>query len=336
MKRICAIPGDGIGRELIPQAVRVLGIVVPDIPVFQCEMGLRAYEETGFFLPDETLECIKQADAVLFGAITSPPKDTENYRSPLLFIRKEFQMYANVRPIKRILPDGPEINAVIIRENTEGLYSGIEHVEGKKGDRRFVTERILSDRGIERIIRFALNYAKINNRKEIVLGHKANVLRKSDAAFREMFYEIAEGSGLELSDMYIDALAHDIVRYPEKFDVILTLNMYGDIVSDVAAAVGGGLGLAPSANIGEKKALFEPVHGSAPDIAGKGIANPTAVLLSTAMLLDYIGRKKEGNLLETAIRSAIAEGHGTKDMGGRENTMEFTDRVIEMMKQGIP
>ena len=333
MTRICAIPGDGIGRELIPQAVRVLGIMAPDIPVYRCEMGLGAYRETGSFLPVETQQCIKQADAVLFGAITSPPADIKDYRSPLLFIRREFGLYANVRPVRRLLPDGPDIDAVIVRENTEGLYSGVEHVDGEEGGRRFVTERILTDRGMERIIRFAIDYARQNGRTGITLGHKANVLRKSDAAFREMFYEMVEGSGLDASDMYIDALAHDLVMHPERFDVILTLNMYGDIISDVAAAVGGGLGLAPSANIGEDKALFEPVHGSAPDIAGKGTANPTASLLSAAMLLDYIGRRKEGRLLEGVIKNVISEGHGTEDIGGTDSTEEFVDRVIDSVKR---
>ena len=329
MTQICAIPGDGIGRELIPHVIRLLSVLVPDIPINQCEMGLEAYRQTGVFLPAETLECIERSDAVLFGAITSPPPDLKDYRSPLLSVRKEFGLYANVRPVRRILPDGPDIDAVIIRENTEGLYSGIEYAEGEKGSRRFVTERILTDRGMERIIDFALDYAKRNGRTAITLGHKANVLRKSDAAFREMFYEMAEGSGLEVSDMYIDALAHDLVMHPERFDVIITLNMYGDIISDVAAALGGGLGLAPSANIGNEKALFEPVHGSAPDIAGKGIANPTASLLSAAMLLDYICRREEGRLLEKAVRNVIAEGHGTADIGGDESTEEFVERVLK-------
>jgi len=329
MKGVCAIPGDGIGREVIPLAARVLNILAPDIPVSWGEMGLTAYNESGSFLPERTIRCIESYDEILFGAITSPPPYIRDYRSPLLIIRKKFQLYANVRPVERLLSDLPEMDVVIIRENTEGLYSGIEYLE--QDGKRYVTERVLTYGGMKRIIRFALDYAKRNGRKRITLGHKANVLRESDAAFRDMFYEMAEGSGLEVSDMYIDALAHDLVMHPERFDVILTLNMYGDILSDVAAAVGGGLGLAPSANMGDKKALFEPVHGSAPDIAGKGIANPVASLLSTAMLLEHTARRAEGDMLRNAVKELIREGHGTPDIGGKDSSGQFVNRLIEKL-----
>ena len=319
MKKICVIPGDGVGLEVIPPAAEAISILSPDFKMIDCEAGLDNWKRTGSFLSEDVMEILEEADAILFGAITSPPPGTD-YTSPLLWMRKHFELYANLRPIRSFRSN---FDVTIIRENTEGLYSGAERYE----EGRYITERVLTEKGLERITRFALNYAEKRN-KRLTAAHKANVLRKSDAAFRRIFYEMAVDTEVEANDMFIDAVTHELVVNPERFDVFVTLNMYGDILSDLAAALGGGLGLAPSANIGDKKALFEPVHGSAPDIAGKGIANPTAAFLSAAMLLDYFGRE-EGERLREAVESVIKGGHGTPDMGGADGTAVFARRILE-------
>lgn len=321
--KICVIPGDGVGREVIPHAAEAVSILSPELKLVECSAGLEVWRETGEFLPEETVVAAEEADAILFGAITSPPADVD-YTSPLLWMRRHFDLYANVRPARSFTSP---FDVIIIRENSEGLYSGIERIE----DGRYTTERVLTEKGMKRIIRFAIDYSK-ERRLRLTAAHKANVLRKSDAAFRDMFLKITEEAGIEANDIFIDTAAHDLVRRPEDFDVIVTLNMYGDILSDLAAALSGGLGLAPSANIGEEKALFEPVHGSAPDIAGKGIANPTAAFLSAAMMLEYLGKGREAGLLRKAVRSVILDGHGTKDIGGIDTTADFGLRVLKRLE----
>ena len=323
--KICVIPGDGVGREVIPHAAEAVSILSPDLEMLECSAGLEVWKETGEFLPEETVVAAEEADAILFGAITSPPADV-NYTSPLLWMRGHFDLYANVRPVRSFTGS---FDVTIIRENSEGLYSGIERIDGG----RYITERVLTEKGMERIIRFAIDYSKERGLR-LTAAHKANVLRKSDAAFRDIFFKMTERTGIEANDIFIDAAAHDLVMRPEDFDVIVTLNMYGDILSDLAAALIGGLGLAPSANIGEEKALFEPVHGSAPDIAGKGIANPTAAFLSAAMMLEYLGRKEEGDRLRGAVASVIKNGYGTPDMGGTDGTARFAGRVLKEIEGG--
>ncbi len=324
MRRICVIPGDGVGREVIPHAVAALSILAPDFELLQCEAGLEVWKRTGVFLGDDTKEALEESDAILFGAITSPPAGTD-YVSPLLWMRRHFDLYANVRPVRSF--DG-HFDVTIVRENTEGLYTGVERYE----DGRYVTERVLSVEGMKRISAFAIEYAR-DRGKRITAAHKANVLRKSDGAFRRIFLETASEMGVPADDIFIDAAAHELVVNPDRFDVIVTLNMYGDILSDLAAGLAGGLGLAPSASIGERMALFEPVHGSAPDIAGKGVANPTAALLSAAMLLDYFGRGEEAGRLRAAISSVMEEGHGTPDIGGSDGTDVFAERVMRRIEE---
>ncbi len=321
--RIAIVEGDGIGREVIPVARDVLAVLRPDFAFVPVAAGLTVWEETGQGITDDGLTCLRNADAVLFGAVTTPP--SPKYRSVVVQIRKELDLYANIRPVR-----GPGIDMIIVRENTEGLYSGIEQI----GQDRATTLRVLTRKGCERIARFACSLAK--GRKRLTLGHKANVL-KSDVFFRGICIEEANAAGIGWDERYIDALCLEVLQKPAGFDVILTTNLFGDILSDVAAYLVGGLGLLPSANIGDRNALFEPVHGSAPDIAGKGIANPIAAIRSAAMLLDYMGDHNGSSLVEEGISRALARGVKSRDLGGSASTGEFGKAVIReigCMKQG--
>ena len=327
--RAAIIPGDGIGPEVISAAVRALEAVSPDLEMEEAEMGLGAFQRTGTYLPERTLELLRDVPAALFGAITSPLTYDPAYRSPLLRIRKEFDLYANIRPVRRLNEDIGlvDLDVVIVRENTEGMYTGVERdVEGG-----VVTERLVTERACERLVDRAVQLSREQSRKKITCVHKSNVLRRSDGLFRKVFYERTEGKGIEANDMLVDAAAAALVSKPKELDVLVTLNLYGDILSDEAAALAGGLGFAPSVNMGDKLALFEPTHGSAPDIAGKGIANPTAAILSAAMMLRHLGRGEEASKLETAIERTLSLGHRTCDAGGRLGTEAFMKAYLEVL-----
>lgn len=325
---IAVLPGDGIGPEVIGAALEVLSKVAPDLETVHGDVGLECYSRRGEYLPDDTLDLVKQSDAVLFGAITTPLK-AEGYRSPILRIRKEFDLYANLRPVKNPAPGIGlvDMDVVIVRENTEGMYTGDETVDAEGVDLR----RRVSRSASERICRFARDLCENQGRGRVTCVHKANVLRKSDGLFRDVFYEVMEGSSVDARDMIVDAAAAALVTSPQEFDVMVTLNLYGDILSDEAAALAGGLGIAPSANLGDRHALFEPVHGSAPDIAGKGVANPTAAFLTTAMLLEHIGRPEDAFRVRNAVTAALSAGHRTRDLGGRSGTTDFTRQVLSRL-----
>lgn len=326
MKRVLVIPGDGIGPEVILPTVNVIRNMATDIDFEFVEAGKKAFEKYGEAISEGVIEKARKADAVFFGATTTI-KD-EKYRSPILALRHELDLYANVRPIKALLPAMKNIDMVIIRENTEGLYSGREEqdLDG------ITTFRRVSTWGCQRIIKFAFAWCKQNGRKKLACVHKANVLRLSDGLFLDIFRnEASKNRKIEAQDMLVDATAMKMVMIPEDFDAIVTLNLYGDILSDLAAGLVGGLGFAPSANIGSKHALFEPAHGSAPDIAGKGIANPFAALMSGRMMLDYLGYKKGGQILGNAIEKTIASGRDLFDQQGRCNTSV----VIENLKSNL-
>ncbi|MCK4299025.1 MAG: isocitrate/isopropylmalate dehydrogenase family protein, partial [Planctomycetes bacterium] len=281
VKKIVVIEGDGVGPEVISSAVRIIEALGPDIELVPAEMGLDSHRRNGSYLPEETLDLLGQADACLFGAITSSPDPS--YSSPLLFLRRHFDLFANVRPIKRMSRDIGivDLDIIIFRENTEGMYTGLEEWEGDS----VVLKRRVSRGVCQRLVRFAVDYCEGERRDKLTCVHKANVLRRSDGMFRQVFYEEMEHHSMEKDDMLVDAAAAALVTKPGELDGIITLNLYGDILSDEAAALVGGMGFAPSANIGERLGLFEPVHGSAPDIAGKGIANPVGAMLSAAMML---------------------------------------------------
>jgi methanogen homoisocitrate dehydrogenase len=319
MTRIAVVEGDGIGHEVIPIAVRAISTLRSDLEFFPVEVGYHRWEETGCPCGDRDLALLKAADAILFGAVTTPPM--KDYQSVVLRIRKELDLYANLRPVK---DSGFDI--LIVRENTEGLYSGIEEI----GTDRATTLRVVTRKGSERIVRVAIRQTE--KRRHLTIGHKANVL-KSDVFFRSICLEEATKAGVRWKERYIDALALDLLLHPSEYDVVVTTNIFGDILSDVASYLVGGLGLVPSANIGDHHALFEPVHGSAPDIAGKDIANPIAALRSGAMMLEYLGDSVSAGRIEEAIRAAISRGIFTRDMGGGAGTREFGAAVVRELEQ---
>ncbi|HZD43868.1 MAG TPA: isocitrate/isopropylmalate dehydrogenase family protein [Methanomicrobiales archaeon] len=313
MTRIAVVEGDGIGHEVIPVARDLLAALHPEFEFFSVEVGYGQWQRTGSAISSDAIEALKSADAVLFGAVTTPPDP--NYRSVVVRIRKELDLYANIRPVW-----GEGFDVVIVRENTEGLYAGIERIEADCAS----ATRLLTRTGCERIAGAACRLAE--TRCHLTIGHKGNVL-KSDLFFRDICRAEAEREGIPWSEKFIDALCLDLLLHPANYDVIVTENMFGDILSDVAAYLVGGLGMLPSANIGDKYALFEPVHGSAPDIAGKDMANPIAAIRSAAMLLQYLGDDEGSTALETAIQNTIRSGFRTRDLGGNEGTREFGDAV---------
>ena len=314
MPRIAVAEGDGIGKEVIPVAMKVLGTVRPDLESFPVEVGYGRWERTGEAITPAEIEAMKGADAVLFGAVTTPPDP--GYRSVVVRIRKELDLYANVRPVK-----GGDADIVIVRENTEGLYAGVEKI----GPDRATSLRVITRRGSERIARFACTLAK--DRRHLTVGHKANVL-KADTLFRDTCIAIARENGIPFQEKFIDALCLDVLQHPNNYDVIVTENMFGDILSDVAAYLVGGLGMLPSANIGDHSALFEPVHGSAPKHAGRNTANPVAAIRSGAMLLEYLGDRENAARIEEAIGQVIESGVKTRDLGGSAGTGEMGEAIV--------
>ena len=318
MTKIAVVEGDGIGHEVIPVAVRILELLQPGYEYFAVDVGYGRWERTGCPCTDPDIAQLKTADAVLFGAITTPPM--KDYQSVVLRIRKALDLYANLRPVK-----GSDLDIMIVRENTEGLYSGIE----ESGPDRATTLRVVTRKGTERIVRMAIQLAQ-RRKGRLTVGHKANVI-KSDVFFRDICLAEAEAAGITCDDKFIDALSLDILQHPGNYSVVVTTNMFGDILSDVASYLVGGLGLMPSANIGNRLALFEPVHGSAPDIAGKNIANPIAAIRSAAMLLEYRGDVLGSERVEQAIQDVLSSGIKTRDLGGTAGTREFGEAVIKKL-----
>ena len=321
--QIAVVPGDGIGKEVMQAAISVLNELDIDFDYVYGDAGDECLEKTGTALPKETLEIIKNADACLFGAAGETAADV------IVKIRQEMKMFANLRPVKSY----PNTNALfenidfmIVRENTEGLYIADQE---KMTDDGAIAKRIITREAEERIIDYAFNYAKENNKGKVTAVHKANVLKKSDGLFKEIFYEVAERyPEIDTEDYYVDATAMYLITQPQSFEVIVTTNLFGDILSDEGAGLVGGLGLIPSANIGENAALFEPVHGSAPDIAGQGIANPIAMMLSAIMMLRYIGENEAADKFDAAILKVLEEAKTlTKDLGGSASTMEVTEAI---------
>ena len=320
MVKVAVVEGDGIGHEVVPVARDILAAVRPDIEFFDVEVGYGRWERTGSACGEGTIADLRSADAVLFGAVTTPPDP--GYRSVLLQIRHALDLYANVRPIR-----GEGVDVVIVRENTEGLYSGIEWTQAD----RACTVRVVSRRGSARIARYACTLAK--SRHHLTVGNKANVL-KSDCLFVEACTTEATRAGVPCTLCYIDALCLDLLMHPDRYDVVVTTNMFGDILSDAAAYLVGGLGLLPSANIGDRHALFEPVHGSAPDIAGKNIANPIAAIRSAAMLLEHLGDPASAAVVEEAVDRVLRTGIRTRDLGGAAGTREFGTAVLREVGRG--
>ena len=328
MYRVCLLPGDGIGPQMIHSAERVLRALPLDFAFTYADIGFGAHEKLGTPLPEETLEKIRQSDASLFCAVTTPP-NIPNYFSPVVRMRQELQLYANLRPIHSIphVSSRSNIDLLILRENTEGLYSGSERLE--EDGNRAVTERIITRAGSERIIRKAFELAAQYNHETIHLIHKANVLRQTCGLFRSVGLEIAKSyPDIELHEMLVDTCAMELIRAPEQFEIIVTTNLFGDILSDEACMLVGGLGVAASGNIGTDAAVFEPVHGSAPTLAGTGKANPIATLNASAMMLAHLGEEQMATDLENAIAGCVTTGKVTPDLGGSLSTEEVINEIL--------
>lgn len=325
--RICIIPGDGVGQEVIPAAVEVLRALNLKLEFVSAPAGFEHFQKTGNAIPDETLALVTSSDATLFGATSSPMTQVEGYRSPILALRKNLDLYANLRPVQS-LPgtfSRQHVNLLIVRENTEGLYAGRERVEGDTA----IAERVITRRASERIARVAFEQARKRD-KRVTIVHKANVLNITDGLFRESCLSLArEFPDVHVGEMLVDSMALRLVQDPEHFDVLVTTNLFGDILSDEASALMGGLGVAPSGNFGANTAVFEPVHGSAPDIAGKGTANPLGAILSAAMMLDYLSLPADAICIRDAVKGALAHGIRTRDLGGNATTTEMTQAVTD-------
>ena len=332
MTKICLINGDGVGKEVIPAAAEVLAALGLGFEFVEAHAGFEHFRQRGDAIPDTTLAELEHCSVALFGATSSPSTRVDGYRSPILAMRKAFDLYANLRPIQS-LPgkfSRPNLDLLIVRENTEGLYAGRERLEGDTA----IAERVITRQGSTRIVTMAFEQAckrsAISRQPSTVtVVHKANVLKVTDGLFRECALAVAKNyPEISVNEMLVDAMAMRLIRDPENFDVIVTTNLFGDILSDEASALIGGLGVAPSANIGVKIAVFEPVHGSAPDIAGQGVANPVGAILSAALLLDHIGQRAQADRVRQAVKATITQGVLTRDLGGNAATSDVTKAVL--------
>jgi isopropylmalate/isohomocitrate dehydrogenase-like protein len=329
--KIAVIPGPGIGAEVIPEAIRLLKSTDLTFDWDYFEIGYEIYKKMGTPVPDNVLEGMRKTQACLFGATTTPV-GVPGYKSAIITLRRALRLYANVRPAKTypIAKSMKDVDLVIVRENTEGMYSGIEF---ELPDSAF-SLRVITRKATERITRFAFDLA-MKRTKKVTVVTKANVLRKSDGLFLEVARKVAKDyPDVELEEAFVDVTAMRLILKPHIFDVIVTSNLFGDILSDEAAGLVGGLGLAPSANIGVDYALFEPVHGSAPRLAGKGIANPLAAMLASKMMLAYLGENKWAKKIDNAIITVLTEGKVlTPDLGGYSSTTQVTDAIIDVLSK---
>ncbi|HQW66600.1 MAG TPA: isocitrate/isopropylmalate dehydrogenase family protein [Gemmatimonadales bacterium] len=325
---ITLIPGDGIGPEITDATVAVLEATGLSFDWDRQLGGMAAVDATGDPMPEATLASIGRTNLALKGPLTTPVGG--GFRSVNVALRKAFALYANVRPAKTIVPGGrfDGIDIVLVRENLEGLYIGQERYVEVNGDPRGQAESVavVTRANCERVIRYAFDYAVRHGRKKVSLVHKANILKYTSGLFLEIGQEIAkeyEGR-VACNDLIVDNAAMQLVLKPEQFDVIVTTNLFGDILSDEISGLVGGLGLAPGGNIGETAAIFEAVHGSAPDIAGQGLANPSALILAAAMMLDHIGEDAAADRVRRGlVATIVADGVRTRDLGGHASTAEF-------------
>lgn len=326
--KVTLIPGDGSGPEVIAATKRVVEATGVAIEWEQAEAGAAMIEKYGTPLPDETIESIRRNGVALKGPVTTPVGT--GFRSVNVAMRKIFDLYANVRPAKTypgVISRYDNIDLVVVRENTEDLYAGIEHMVCEDAAESI---KLITRKGCERIIRYAFDFAVREGRKKVTAVHKANIMKCTDGMFLDIARQIAkEYPQIEFNDSIVDAMCMRLVMHPEDYDVLVCPNLYGDIVSDLCAGLVGGLGLTPSANIGVSGAIFEPIHGSAPDIAGQHKINPTAAILSASLMLAHLGEAKAAADIEQAVTKVISEGKTlTQDMGGTASTEEFADAVI--------
>jgi len=331
--QVTLIPGDGIGPSISDATTRIVQASGADITWDTQLAGMAGVARYGDPIPEATLDSIKRTKLALKGPLETPVG--EGYRSINVALRKTFDLYANVRPAYTIVQGGryENLDLVLIRENTEGLYVGIEHYIKIGDDPRAAAESIalITRSGSERIVRYAFDYAVKHGRKKVTLVHKANILKFSQGLFLDAGRMVARDyvGRIAFEERIVDAMAMNLVLHPEKFDVIVTTNLFGDILSDQISGLVGGLGLAPGANIGTNGAIFEAVHGTAPDIAGKNIANPGALVLAACMLLEHIGDLDRAKRIRNALETTIRDGKVlTADLGGTATTDQFTDAVI--------
>jgi 3-isopropylmalate dehydrogenase len=320
-EEIVVIPGDGIGQEVVPAAQKVLD-AVGDFEYVEADAGDAVKEETGEALPQETYDLVANADATLFGAAGETAADV------ILPLRTAVDSFVNVRPAKAypgVDALRPETDLVFLRENTEGVYSG--HEDRLSDDLSTLT-RVVTTSASERLAEFACEYV---DGSSFQIAHKANVMRETDGRFRDAVVSVAEENGVETEEVLMDAFATKVCLDPTQFDVVVCPNLAGDVLSDLAAGLVGGLGLLPSANLGPERGLFEPVHGTAPDIAGEGVANPSATILSAAMLLDYLDYDEEADAVRSAVEGVLEDGPRTADLGGDASTEDVTEAIVSRL-----
>ena len=335
MRTVTLLPGDGIGPEITEATKRVVAASGATIEWEEKLAGQRAIEAVGTPLPDDVIDSIRRNQIALKGPLTTEVGG-KGFRSVNVALRRELDLYANLRPCKTypgVKTRYENIDLVVVRENTEDLYMGVEHMVGND-----VAEsiKIITRHGSERIVRFAFEYAARENRKKVTVVHKANIMKLSDGLFLDVARGIArEYPQIEFQDLIVDNMCMQLVQHPEQYDVLVMSNLYGDIISDLCAGLVGGLGIAPGANIGTAGAIFETVHGSAPTIAGKGIANPTALILCAVMMLSHLGEATAAQRIHQAVAAVLADGTDTTpDIGGKASTQQMAEAIVTRMEAG--
>ncbi|MFT4796874.1 MAG: isocitrate dehydrogenase (NAD+) [Sulfitobacter sp.] len=331
---VTVIPGDGIGPEITSAVLKILTMLDAGLVFEEALAGGPAIAQGLDLIPEETLEQIAKNPVTLKGPITTPIG--RGFTSVNVSLRQQFDLFANVRPVLSI-PGATtrysDIDIMVVRENMEGLYSGVGHKRSEDGERAELTS-VVTRRGCTRIVNHAFELARRLGRKKVTVVHKANIMRSTSGLFLEVARELAQNfPDIQCEEMIVDNCAMQLVMNPHRFDVIVTTNLFGDVLSDLCAGLVGGLGLAPGANIGEDRGIFEAVHGSAPDIAGKGVANPTALLLAAAMMLDYLNLNEPATRIRAAIRKVIGNGSVlTPDLGGTSSTDEYTEALLQQLR----
>ncbi|TCD71362.1 homoisocitrate dehydrogenase [Steccherinum ochraceum] len=339
--RIGLIPADGIGREVIPAArtaIEALGSDIPKPEFTNLLAGFELFTRGGVALPEETVEALRESDCALFGSVSSPSKKVTGYSSPIVALRKILDLYANIRPVVSVA-DAPgeksSVDLIVVRENTECLYVKQENLEFTENGKEARATRLITERASHRIGRMAFELALNRPRKHVTIIHKSNVLSVTDGLFRETVRAVpstANGryDGVTIAEQLVDSAVYRLFREPHIYDVMVAPNLYGDIISDAAAALVGSLGLVPSVNAGDNFVMGEPVHGSAPDIAGQGIANPIASIRSAALMLRHLGYHQPADRIDKAVDEVLREGQLlTPDLGGKSSTQEVTDAIVK-------
>ncbi len=332
-RTITVIPGDGIGPSIIDSALQILDKVGCDFEYEFADAGLTALEKHGELLPQRTLDLIEKNRITLKGPLTTPVG--EGFTSINVTLRKKFSLYANVRPVlsfKGTQARYENIDIITVRENTEGMYSGLGQTVSEDGSTAEATS-IITRQGAEQITTFAYELARKEGRKKVTIVHKANIMKSTSGLFLKTAREVSTRyPDITTEEMIVDATCMKLVMNPENFDVIVTTNLFGDILSDLCAGLVGGLGMAPGANIGKDAAIFEAVHGSAPDIAGKNLANPTSVILASIQMLEYLGMSDKAQAIRSAVSEVIEQGdRTTHDLGGSHGTTDFTQAVLDRL-----